>query len=179
MAKRDKEKRNDLVRDNWVDNTGKRMDPSFIKLQNEWYEKLKDEGFRDIEYVCPLTGRDHAMLKDTQVNLKKRIAVSGTEHVLTHYNMVQSFLTNYSNWFRLVEKKKENRHRLRFIMQRYVEGVSYRQICREYKSKFPDKKPFSTIVIFEYLRKLLPKIERWHKKQKDKELLELEARGSV
>lgn len=30
---------------------------SFLKLQKEWYKKLKDDGFEDIEWTCHKTGK--------------------------------------------------------------------------------------------------------------------------
>jgi hypothetical protein len=71
-------------------------DKEFVKLQSEWYDKLKDEGFEDIEYF---SGRSAHSL-DTPYLGTKRQPTSGSlrrrysSQTSNHYRMCRNFLQN-------------------------------------------------------------------------------------
>lgn len=137
-----------------VTKTGElRYTTEFHKLQQEWYGKLKDSGFQDIEYT-------NANMPEESV-MKAASGVSGEvveqQNKLHYYRILTNFLAHNPNYG--INKKTGKRNRT--IVELYCEGVAYRTIpghtrCRYYK-------PFSYNVVFRIVNKFIPKALAWNK----------------
>jgi hypothetical protein len=96
----------------------------FKALQADWYRRLKDEGFRDLENLDS-KGNDRAdyRLHGRSLTQIARLYDSAVER---HYARLRNFATHCpsfgSNWDR-------------FVLKRYAEGISYQQICNEYEAE--------------------------------------------
>ena len=88
----------------------------FIDIQNEWYAKLRDSGFSDLEWLDKKSGRGQntPFLRKPLVNFLQTFELS----TQNHYILAQSFLT-HGNFDTEVD---------RFLWFMYCEGFSYRQM---------------------------------------------------
>lgn len=87
---------------------------SFEALQKEWYQKLKDDGFEDVEAS---NWRIHPNLSQTKRD------VLHFNHTLIYYQRCRSFLHHYT-FDSLIDK---------CIWKLYSEGFSYREIAKRLK----------------------------------------------
>lgn len=88
----------------------------FKKLKDEWYKKLKDSGFEDIEH-------DEDNLKTWALELSRRTNTDKTvvfEAKMTYYSMARNFLNDYQ-FNNEVDKK---------VWADHTEGISIEKITR-------------------------------------------------
>lgn len=127
----------------------------FIALQNEWYAKLKDSGFNDLEVVSRKTGQtDHSLMFGTETHLKRRIRQRGTESTLYFYSLLLNFITHNETWSDIEHE--------RFIAQQFAEGVSYRKIVKLWKEAHPGTKGFSIFIVFQTVKKFVAMAKEWN-----------------
>lgn len=142
--------------------TEKAKSKDFIALQNEWYAKLKDDGFQDIEVVSKATGHtDPGLINGSETNLKRRIRAGGVESTLYFYNLMQNYLTHRPNFSRI--------YRDRFIAREFVKGTSYRNIVKlwnqteQHRAGVDTKKSFSVFIVFNVVKKFVAKALIWNR----------------
>lgn len=87
--------------------------PSFKKLQKQWYKKLKDEGFKDIENV--------GYYMTSAINLRA-VATKDREAIQEYYSNATSVL--YETQFDTEKEKK--------IWELHCEGLSLRKVAAKY-----------------------------------------------
>jgi hypothetical protein len=94
----------------------------FKQIQDEWYKKLKDEGFVDIENSVTLADgkKGYENTGRAGPNLKNKTSEQ-FEAVLLYYQNCRSFLTCYN-----FDSDLD-----RTIWELYSEGVPYRDISKE------------------------------------------------
>lgn len=138
----------------------------FTKLQNEWYAKLKDEGFNDLEYTCKTSGAvDIGMFKggENEAYVKKQYRLQSSQ-TLHFYNLLSNFLTHNQSYGILdIDNGEASDIRNRYICQAYVEGKSYRQIIKLWNKTYYLSKGFSTIVVFAVVNKFIKEAKAWNK----------------
>lgn len=90
----------------------------FVKLQQEWYAKLKAAGFKDIEYTRSVDGQafDCALFADAR-SISPEQYLEGE----AYWHRARSYL--YEGEFKDDMEKA--------IWEAYCEGDTYRQICRK------------------------------------------------
>ncbi len=90
----------------------------FIKLQKQWYKKLKDSGFDDIEFTDHATGlgQNSAYLKRPSAYLAKKY----NKQTDKYYSLFRNFLT-FGTFTSKIDKN---------IALWHSEGVSYRKIVK-------------------------------------------------
>jgi hypothetical protein len=84
-------------------------------LQREWYRRLKDAGFEDIEY------QSSNMLKGQSIQDSRRINPHEIAAVEEYYRLASQFLHDHE-WNDNTEK---------LIWALYAEGIPYRAIAKE------------------------------------------------
>lgn len=101
----------------------------FIKLQNEWYDKLTKNGFRDLEWLDKKTGQGHStpFLKDSLSVFKHLYDAE----VQNHFENCRAYLAHGKFPTRL--------HK--FIWKLYCDGVSYRKMLPKIKARRFKKQP--------------------------------------
>jgi hypothetical protein len=99
-----------------------------IKLRAEWYQKLYDSGFEDIEHFNPKTGagQDTPFISQPAFYFAKRY----DETVFNHYRLCK----NYASHATFTSKK------LKMIWEMYCEGTSYRKIVAELRRRADSNK---------------------------------------
>ena len=125
-------------------------------LQKQWYAKLADEGFEDIEWT---KGNNSPYLK-TALNTKDPFHFVAKQE---YYNMAESYLHN----------RMELRGRERFIWKLHSEGATYEEITNAYNRRYKNHK--SVYTIYYDVQKILERCKAWHTKQQqlaDEELME-------
>lgn len=82
----------------------------FVKLQSEWYDKLKKEGFDDIEWFDPKTGigQGSPYLKTKGSVTQAAIERNHTQALAQHYRICRNFLQNGPFYLNLTEKYCRN-----------------------------------------------------------------------
>lgn len=96
-------------------------DRKFIKLQNQWYKKLRRSGFKDIEWLDEKTGEGH----------NTSLIESGTPRtktlILGHLTKSYEFFYNCRRFgvYHQFERKED-----KVLWDLYSDGVSYRSIIK-------------------------------------------------
>lgn len=95
----------------------------FIEIQNKWYDKLKKSGFKDLEWIDPKTGlgQNTPYLLTEDSKLKDRYNPSEQ----TYYENALSYY-HHGNF-------KSKLHK--FIWKCHAEGISYRKMRKNIKSR--------------------------------------------
>lgn len=94
-------------------------DKNFIQLQKEWYKRLKDSGFNDLESF-DTEGQPNDLLKtDVRIDTKKSVNIYQAKQ--DYYRFAGQFLYDY-NWQNALE---------RLIWELHSEGFSSREIQKE------------------------------------------------
>jgi DNA-directed RNA polymerase specialized sigma24 family protein len=93
----------------------------FVKLQKEWYGKLKAAGFRDIERTRDVDGQafDCALFTDTR-HLTPETATESEEY----WHLCRTWM-HHSATFRTLKPQEQA------IWELYCEGVTYREIVKQ------------------------------------------------
>lgn len=107
---------------------------SLSKLKKEWYKKLKDSGFNDIEKASGSIGR-------TQLNLKNR-----------NFDQIQATQEYYSMARTFILEHKFNDERELYVWTRHSEGDSERTISSTMQSD--GHEPLSRAEIGRKIRRL-------------------------
>ena len=126
-------------------------------LQKQWYAKLADSGFEDIEWTA---GNSSPYLKNA-VQTKDPYFFAQKQQ---YYNMAEAYLQN----------RMELRGRDRFIWKLHAEGATYEEITTAHNSRYKNHK--SVYTIYYEVQKILERCKAWHTKQEqlaDEEMLEL------
>jgi hypothetical protein len=99
---------------------------NFKQIQDEWYKKLKDEGFVDIENSITLADgkKGYENSGRSGPNLKNKTSEQ-FQATLLYYQNCRSFLTNH-DFTCEIDK---------FIWSLYAEGEPYRKISEELKNQ--------------------------------------------
>jgi hypothetical protein len=126
--------------------------PEFVKLQAEWYGKLKAEGFEDIEWMDKKTG-----LGQNSDYLKGSLAKGKTwaPERAQFFRLLQNYVTHYH----FNERKLD-----RFIMSRLNDGWTYRAIHVAAKKKYKLRK--SLYWVFYRVKELVVHMVQWNREHK-------------
>lgn len=121
----------------------------FIKLQNQWYKKLKSSGFEDIEWLDKSTGlgQNSDFLKDPD-QMKTKAYKSETEFF---YQMCTNFMTHV----------KIEPARLRYLFKLYSEGMPYRDIRKALVKRY--RKYVSLYFVFYHVKRLKEQMFHFNK----------------
>lgn len=111
---------------------------AFKKLQSKWYNKLTKEGFNDIE--CTLPDRQDSRFLKFHSILAERSYDADTEE---YFRRCRIHLENFKWGRRYIDKR---------LFSWYTEGVSYRQMIKQFKEHY--KKKISLFFIFYRLKKI-------------------------
>lgn len=105
--------------------------PKFLKLQQQWYNKLKKKGFVDIEH-----DEDHLKLSSERFVVRNSGAYANptlTSAKFEYYNNCRKFMSTY-----LFKNKREKE-----IFEMHTEGISIRDIAT--KTRLSRRKVHETI----------------------------------
>jgi len=129
----------------------------FIKLQNQWYDKLKSSGFVDLEWLDRKSGAGHStpFLK-TSLYKFSRLQPEQVASRLEYFRAASDFLNSYD-----FEDETE-----RFVFAEYCEGTAYRTMIAKAKDKNLDHVP-TLWYIFKHLKKLKREFMLWQLDQPD------------
>lgn len=121
---------------------------SLKRLTTEWYARLKESGFEDIEWYDSTTGKgqNSSMLKRPANAIAKKYNTN-TEF---HYKLCRNFQTFYD--FKSTKDAE--------LFELYTEGLSYREIYQVFKSSGLKT---SLTSVFNRLKALLAKCNQWNK----------------
>lgn len=127
-------------------------DPAFIKLQKEWYKKLADSGFKDIEEFDEVRGSAAiSFLKRSCKDLAKKY----NDTTFFYYQLCRDFLS-HGFFLSKIDHK---------IWQLHSEGVSIREILKELQQDSTLNFPHSIFWIFTRLNKLKKDMYLWQSSQ--------------
>lgn len=140
----------------------------FAKLQKQWYAKLRDDGFEDIEWVDHSTGRGH-----DSGYLKGSLVAGKAFHPGRdlYYQLASNYL---QHCYGLRKKPYE-----RLIWKLHSEGKTYDEVLQVVTSKY--KNPPSKFTLYYQLKHLAKLCYRWNaqnpegllvKRKEDKQLQE-------
>lgn len=139
----------------------KHKDKEFTELRDEWYAKLKDEGFEDLEYVNQKTKQPYLnMLAGPSVGdlhrspqRKWNIQFSREYYSLArvHYwEMLEEVEARYQRKPKLVRARLE-------AWQLHAEGMSFAQVKTKISEKYEVPKSHVSTWLIEERAKILPK----------------------
>lgn len=127
--------------------------PEFKKLKAEWYKRMKDEGFIDIEYAEGPIVDQMLKFKSSGV-LKNKLGKS----IYEYYFLLRNFLTHNPDYVKYQGLIGEINKR--FIVEKYTEGYSYREIANLSKKLLV---PFSYFAAFQTVKAFIPVAIEWNK----------------
>lgn len=113
----------------------------FDKLQKKWYNKLKKDGFDDIEFS------EHSPHLKRPDSAKIPFA---SPHIENHYRCMRAFLNHY-NWKSkkpiIIEKnlKYEAAKGDKLLISMYCEGIYYRDIRTAFNKKYKQGRDYKRI----------------------------------
>jgi hypothetical protein len=114
----------------------------FKKLQKEWYDKLKQSGFQDIEWSG---GQDSRFLKSLpRTDLR---SLQGTQN---YYRAVENFLIHNRNVW----------GQDRFLLQCHKRGLTVEQTIKQFEAKYSEK--VSHWTMFYRLQDLWKRCYKWN-----------------
>lgn len=92
----------------------------FVALQKQWYKKLKDEGFNDIERTRDVDGKsfDRVLFSDNR-RVNQQVLEEGEEY----WHMCRSWM-HHSQTFKALPAVQQT------IWEAYCDGATYRDIVR-------------------------------------------------
>ena len=124
----------------------------FAKLQQEWYAKLADDGFKDLEWVDHSTGKGH-----------------NTPHLKGSLHMGKPYRAGRSLYFDMAAAYLHHCKSLygynRFIWALHTSGATYEDILVQIKKKY--KKAPSKYTLYYRIQDLAKRSYDWNKKYKD------------
>lgn len=144
--------------------TRRKRHKEFMKLQNEWYKKLKDSGFDDIEWQRSDTGYEEysPFLKGFQSYIDRPDFIA----TQNWYLLVQNYLT-HAPLHPKIEK---------IVLELYATGLSYRNISkkinygytkrwklRSYDMKTKKSHNTNLSMIYNIMQKHIKNIIEWNK----------------
>lgn len=135
------------------------LDPEFIRLQNKWYKKLKDEGFKDIEWLDSSTGLGHdtpylaGSVSKASVSLNEMHDLQASQASKDQQNYYR-ICSNYAVYGTFPSKTH------RKIFEYHASGLSYRKIARIMTSKH--RQPMSYFKVFYIVKALKEEMFRWN-----------------
>ena len=88
---------------------------AFEQLKKHWYKKLKDTGFRDIEF-----SEESPYLIDDYMRSAKAVTRSNLKSIAEHYRLASEFY-----WIHTFKRKYD-----KLVWQLYVEGKTERETVR-------------------------------------------------
>lgn len=141
----------------------------FAKLQKEWYDKLADDGFKDLEWVDHKTGKgqNSDWLRGSLIGGKKYHAGRAI-----YYQLADNYLTHC----------KSLRGYNRFIWKRHAAGETYSEILDAVSAKYKNAPSLYTVYYqLQHLAKLCYKWNVSHaegllkKRREEKEAIEQSA----
>lgn len=82
----------------------------FIKLKKEWYDKLKEDGFKDLEWFDPKTGlgQGSPYLKNDKIPTTGALRKNYSPELPQHYRLCQNFLSYGPFHLNLAQKYEKN-----------------------------------------------------------------------
>lgn len=125
--------------------------PQFAKLQREWYAKLADSGFKDLENHMKYTGEAYPLLHGHAYS-----ALQGpkAEETLHYYRRWTCFLS-YVKLHELAPVKRE-------IAKLWAQGLTIREIREQLSPKY--KAGLGNATIHSFVKRMNIRIEKWNKK---------------
>lgn len=124
-----------------------RNSEAYTKLQNEWYAKLAQDGFEDLEWLDKRTGKGHN--SDHLRGSASRGRTWAPERA-QFYRLLQNFLTHYQ--FRNMQE--------RYVLHQLNDGQTYRKILAGCRAKYGLK--HSLFWFYYYVQDLVAKMVKWN-----------------
>lgn len=154
----------------------------FRELQKKWYDKLKKDGFEDIEWVDHKTGvgQNSSFLKNS-LSTRKKACEGGfaSSKRFQYYRLASNFLHNYKDFKDLADdgatkpnrgatkpraKSKSYKTNVDYeLWKLHTEGSTYREISRSLKSLFRSPKRFSVYWVYYRVKRLQDIMLQWNK----------------
>jgi hypothetical protein len=138
-----------------------KKDKGFRELQKKWYDRLKKEGFDDIEWTDHKTGygQDSPHLKRSTYYISSKYSL-GTEN---YYRLFRNFVS-HATFTSKIDKT---------IAELHSEGFSYRQIIKQIRLRH--RRTRSLFFIWSRMQKLTAEMVEFNKTHPEGLLLEPEA----
>jgi hypothetical protein len=130
--------------------------PAFAKLQTQWYAKLKQDGFSDLEWHDPKSGYGQ-----NSPNLKQEVRLTDSTRAAATELWFRLW-TNYYTWN--VKNFRDNKDRL--IVKLYSDGLSYRQIAKVLQER-GNKTRYSLYYVFSRLNHFKDKMLKFNREHRE------------
>ena len=153
-------------------------DKEYARLQKEWYNKLKDDGFEDLEWIDHSTGKGQN--SDYLKRPSQSIAISYSPETEEHYRIMRHYATHCAEGCLLDH----------FMFEAYTDGNSYRDIVKIVNTTLPQSMlremhrrdtrliegEVSVHFVFYAVKKMIDKAIKWNDNvtQYDAEIINLE-----
>lgn len=124
--------------------------PEFYKLQQAWYKKAAETGFKDIESINPDSGNPYKYL-NTQSN--SRLTADKIAERQHYYRRWSNFLVHNPRF--------SNRQIDLDMAHLWADGATWAEIKRQLKPKY--SKGLSDWSINKFLREMDARVKRWNK----------------
>lgn len=142
---------------------GKSIRSDFDKLKAEWYKKLKEDGFQDIENTFSADfskwKSQVGLTQQKSVNLSSMLETKIDSHANVFSKLTLDYYkawSTYATHFEHALTKKEFK-----IMWLFSEGISARKIAKQLKAEdYP--KPRSEWAVFYYLKNKWAEVKQWN-----------------
>ena len=131
----------------------------FKKLQNEWYDKLDNSGFEDLEWLDKDSGfgQNSGFLKKSLKKFNKLTKKDLADKNI-YFSLAKDFAQDY--------KFKSRLHK--YIWELYIEGIAYRKMIPKIKSRNFKHVP-SIYWISTHLSDIKVDFRKWQMEQPDEE----------
>lgn len=132
--------------------------PEFHELRQKWYDKLKEKGFDDLEWVGP-NGEDSGLLRTKAIaHLAIKIREGRSIQSYHFYSVLRNFCTHNPAWTGGTEAWKMTVGKL------YSEGVSFRKMIKlqEQGKLNITSKRLTLPVIHEAVKEFVEKAFKWN-----------------
>lgn len=148
----------------------------FRELQQKWYKKLKEDGFKDIEYVSPHTGNEEVgffRISDSAKEVAINLGGLRSDERLNFWRAMSNYLQHNPEWYRVIGiEQKWLQRRYSFISEQFIEGESYRDISKAWKRLYPHRKQFSYFIVFQIVGEFQKLAIDWNRKHEEGLLLD-------
>lgn len=122
--------------------------PEFLKIQKEWYDKLKDNGFEDTEEYNEEIGSDGiSFLKRSSKCFARRY----NDSTFSRYQLYRSFLVN-GDFLSFLDRK---------IWGMYADGQSLRDIATNLNKESNGDLDYSHFWVLTQIRRIKIDVYKW------------------
>jgi hypothetical protein len=142
----------------------------FRELQKEWYDKLADDGFEDIEWIDHKTGKgqNSRFLKNSSHHCQLSNKILSAETLSSskrfkYYRIASHFLHNYNKFNDLDDCAASKRYQLsKTLWEMHTDGATYRKISRSLRELTGESKLYSVYWVYYRIRKLQKIMIDWN-----------------